>query len=82
MEMSIQAIRFAEKSFLVSGAFVTSFYLVYVLTYFDIDADTLQILCVNLAVTFLTLLYGCLGVLLLAPVRGRLERMKILRKND
>lgn len=78
MEMSIKAVRFAERTFLVGGAFVTVFFAIYVLSHVDVIAKTNQVLCANLAVMLTTMVYGCLGALLLAPIRSRLEKMQIM----
>lgn len=73
LENAVKAISMAMKSMLASGAFFSIMSILYLMFTLDMIASP-QLLGINLAVGLLTLLYSTLGVLLLIPVKARLER--------
>lgn len=70
---AISAIALAEKSLIVGGAFSSIFYVIYVLSGTQIVGDATAFYA-NMAVSLITLFYGIFGVMLLAPIKSRLEK--------
>lgn len=68
---AVMAVALAEKSLLYGGAFCTVFYAIW--TLFNYDSSTgVSVLAANMGVSLLTLFYGLFGIIILAPVKGRL----------
>lgn len=73
LQNAIAAVALAEKSLIVGGAFTSLFYVIHVL----IETQTIggtTVFHANMAVALLTLFYGVLGVMVLVPIKGRLEK--------
>lgn len=73
LKNAIAAVTLAEKSLIVGGAFTSLFYEIYVLVENQTIGDTTVFLA-NMSVALLTLFYGVLGVMVLVPIKGRLEK--------
>lgn len=73
LQNAIAAVALAEKSLIVGGAFTSLFYVIYVLSEMR-TADDTAVFCANMAVSLLTLFYGVIGAMLLAPIKSRLEK--------
>lgn len=73
LNSAIAAVSIAKKSMLACGAFCTLVGLLQILFTTGM-IETFSVLGKNVAVALVTLLYGVLGVLILIPVQGRLER--------
>lgn len=80
LQDAIAAVTLAERSLLAGGGFSSLFYVIYVLgqTWTVGDAGDFY---ASMAVSLLTLFYGIFGVMLLAPVKSRLEKKFSLKKN-
>lgn len=74
LEHAVSAVALAEKSLIFGGAFTSLFYVIFVLC--DGQARDTAVFYANMAVSLLTLFYGFLGAMLLAPVKSRLERKR------
>ena len=73
LQDAIEAVTLAEKSLIVSGAFISIFYVIYLLS--QIQAlNGMDVFCGNMAVALITLLYGVFGAMLLIPMKSRLEK--------
>lgn len=73
LKNAIAAVTLAEKSLIVGGAFTSLFYEIYVLVENQTIGNTTVFLA-NMSVALLTLFYGVLGVMVLVPIKGRLEK--------
>lgn len=73
LQNAIAAVTLAEKSLIVGGAFSSLFYVIYVLSEAQAVGGT-TVFYGNMAVSLITLFYGVFGVMLLAPIKGRLEK--------
>lgn len=73
LENAILAVALAEKSLIVGGAFTSIFYVIYVLSGMRTIGDSAAFYP-NMAVSLLTLFYGLLGAMLLAPMKSRLKK--------
>ena len=73
LKNAIAAVTLAEKSLIAGGAFTSLFCVIYVLVKTQ-TMDNNMALPANLAVALLTLFYGVLGVMVLIPIKGRLEK--------
>lgn len=74
LEHAVSAVALAERSLIFGGAFTCLFYVIFVLC--DGQARDAAVFYANMAVSLLTLFYGFLGAMLLAPVKSRLERKR------
>ena len=73
LQNAISAVALAEKTLIVGGAFASIFYAIYVFSETQTTGDTTAFYT-NMAVSLLTLFYGILGVMLLAPIKSKLEK--------
>lgn len=73
LQNAIMAVTLAEKSLIIGGAFTSVFYIIHVLNETQAMGDTTTFYA-DMAVSLLTLFYGILGVMLLAPIKSRLEK--------
>lgn len=73
LQNAIAAVTLAEKSLIVGGIFTSLFYVIHVLSKIQTIGD-ITVFFANMAVALLTLFYGVLGVMVLAPIKGRLEK--------
>lgn len=76
LQNAITAVSFTMKSLMIVGAFSTVFYTIYLLWMADEFVDDILGWGVNLAVVLLCALYSIIGVAILLPVKGRLEKVK------
>lgn len=70
---AVTAVALAEKALIVGGVFTSTFYVIHVLYEAQTTGSTTAFYT-NMAVALLTLFYGILGVMILAPIKGRLEK--------
>ena len=73
LQNAISAVALAEKALLVGGSFASVFHVIYVFSETQTTGDTTAFYT-NMAVSLLTLFYGILGVMLLAPIKSKLEK--------
>lgn len=73
LKNAVTAVALAEKTLLVGGAFDSIFYAIYVL-YEAGAAGAAADLQADMAVAMLAFFYGVVGVMLLSPIRGKLEK--------
>ena len=73
LQNAIAAVALAEKTLIVGGTFTSLFYVIHVLGKTQTAGDITAFFA-NMSVALLTLFYGVLGVMVLAPIKGRLEK--------
>lgn len=73
LQNAIAAVALAEKTLIVGGTFISIFCVIYVLNETQTIGNATAFHA-NMAVSLLTLFYGILGVMVLAPIKGRLEK--------
>lgn len=73
LQNAISAVTLAEKTLIVGGAFASVFYVIYVFSQIQTTGDTTAFYS-NMAVSLLTFFYGIFGVMLLTPIKSKLEK--------
>ena len=69
------ALSFAIKSLITVGAFSAIFYTIYLL-WIARDLNDIYTWGINMAVTLLAALYSLIGISILLPIKGRLEKQR------
>ena len=75
LQNAIMALSFAIKSLITVGAFSAIFYTIYLL-WIARDLNDIYTWGINMAVTLLAALYSLIGISILLPIKGRLEKQR------